>query len=165
MRNHSWLAASCVAVFVLVAGPAHPQSPPPDALTAARELITTMQTADQFKAILPVVIRNLKPAIVQGRPEVERDFDAIMPIMLDAMNARVSEIVDQITALYARTFTVDELREVTAFYRGPTGQKFLQRLPQITQESMAIGQKFGQSVATEMQGRIIEELRKRGHKI
>jgi len=26
---------------------------------------------------------------------------------------------------------------------------------------MAIGQKFGQSVATEMQGRIIEELRKR----
>ena len=163
MRNRSRLAAACVAVFV--AGPARPQSPPPDALTAARELITTMQTADQFKAILPVVIRNLKPAIVQGRPEVERDFDAIMPIMLDAMNARVSEIVDQITALYARTFTVDELREVTAFYRGPTGQKFLQRLPQITQESMAIGQKFGQSVATEMQGRIIEELRKRGHKI
>ena len=30
---------------------------------------------------------------------------------------------------------------------------------------MAIGQKFGQSVATEMQSRIIEELRKRGHKI
>jgi hypothetical protein len=28
-----------------------------------------------------------------------------------------------------------------------------------------IGQKFGQSVATEMQGRIVEELRKRGHKI
>ncbi len=163
MRNRSRLAAACVAVFV--AGPARPQSPPPDALSAARELIMTMRTADQFKAILPVVIRNLKPAIVQSRPEVERDFDAIMPLLLDAMNARVSEIVDQITALYARTFTVDELREVTAFYRGPTGQKFLQRLPQITQESMAIGQKFGQSVATEMQGRIIEELRKRGHKI
>jgi hypothetical protein len=79
MRNHSWLAAACVAVFVLVSGPARPQSPPPDALTAARELIVTMRAADQFKAILPVVVRNLKPAIVQGRPEVERDFDAIMP--------------------------------------------------------------------------------------
>jgi hypothetical protein len=33
------------------------------------------------------------------------------------------------------------------------------------QDSMAIGQKFGQSVATEMQNRIVEELRKRGHKI
>ena len=140
MRNHSRLAAACVAVFVLVAGPARPQSPPPDALTAARELIVTMRAADQFKAILPVVIRNLKPAIVQSRPEVERDFDAIMPIMLEAMNARVSEVIDQITALYARTFSVAELREVTAFYRGPTGQKFLEKVPQITQESMAIGQ-------------------------
>ena len=165
MRNHSRLAAACVAVFVLVAGPARPQSPPPDALTAARELIVTMRAADQFKAILPAVIRNLKPAIVQSRPEVERDFDAIMPIMLEAMNARVSEVIDQITALYARTFSVAELREVTAFYRGPTGQKFLEKVPQITQESMAIGQKFGQSVAAEMQSRIVEELRKRGHKL
>jgi hypothetical protein len=165
MRNHSWLAAACVAAVVLVAGPARPQSPPPDALTAARELIVTMRSADQFKAILPVIVRNLKPAIVQGRPEVERDLDAILPLLLEAMSARVNEIVDQITALYARTFTVDELREVTAFYRGPTGQKFLEKVPAITQESMAIGQKFGQSVATEMQSRIIEELRKRGHKI
>jgi hypothetical protein len=33
------------------------------------------------------------------------------------------------------------------------------------QESMAIGQKFGQSVAGELRNRIVEELRKRGHKI
>jgi hypothetical protein len=81
------------------------------------------------------------------------------------MSTRVNDIIDQITALYARTFSVDELREVTAFYRGPTGQKFLEKVPQITQESMAIGQRFGQSVATEMQSRIVEELRKRGHKL
>jgi len=50
-------------------------------------------------------------------------------------------------------------------YRSPVGQKFLLKLPAITQESMVIGQKFGQSVAGEMQGRIVEELRKRGHKL
>ena len=54
---------------------------------------------------------------------------------------------------------------VTAFYRTPTGEKFLQRLPTVTQQSMALGQKFGQSVASELQGRMIDELRKRGHKI
>ena len=88
-----------------------------------------------------------------------------MPLLMEGMGARVNEIVDEITALYARTFSVEELNAITAFYRSPVGQKFLLKLPAITQESMVIGQKFGQSVAGEMQGRIVEELRKRGHKL
>ena len=59
----------------------------------------------------------------------------------------------------------EELREVMAFYRGPTGQKFVQKLPAITQESMLIGQRFGQSIGGEIRARMIEELRKRGHDI
>jgi hypothetical protein len=74
-------------------------------------------------------------------------------------------MIDQVAALYARTFTAEELREVVAFYRGPTGQKFVQRLPLITQESMVIGQRFGQSIGTEIRDRMIDELRKRGHNI
>jgi hypothetical protein len=88
-----------------------------------------------------------------------------MPLMLDSMNARVNEIIDQVAALYARNFTAAELNEVVAFYRGPTGQKFIQKLPLITQESMVIGQRFGQSIGAEIRGRIVEELRKRGHDI
>jgi uncharacterized protein len=150
---------------LLASSPAPAQSPAPDAMAAARELVTTMQAADQFNALLPIIMKNLKPAIVQNRPEVDRDYDAIMPLLIAGMSARVNEIVDEITALYARTFTADELREVTAFYHGAVGQKFLKKQPVIMQESMAIGQKFGQSVAGELHNRIVEELRKRGHKI
>jgi hypothetical protein len=38
-------------------------------------------------------------------------------------------------------------------------------MPAIAQESMTMGQKFGQEVAGEMRNRMIEELRKRGHNI
>jgi uncharacterized protein len=168
MRRFSRTLVAGLTVFLLAAAPAPAQSPAPapdDAMTAARELITTMRTVDQFKAILPAILQNLKPAIVQNRPEVARDLDAVMPLLIEGMAARVNEIVDEITALYARNFSAEELNAITAFYRGPVGQKFLSKLPAITQESMVIGQKFGQSVATEMQGRIVEELRKRGHKI
>src|SRR6478736_1350150 len=128
-------------------------------------LIVTMRAADYFKTIMPAIVQQLKPAIVQNRPQVERDYDAIMPLMLDSMNARVSEIIEQVAALYARNFTAAELNEVVAFYRGPTGQKFIQKLPLITQESMVIGQRFGQSIAAELRSRIVAELRKRGHDI
>ena len=157
--------AACLTMVLLAAGPASAQAPTPDTLAAARELVVVMRTAESFKAIMPIIVKNLKPAIVQNRPQVERDYDAIIPLMLESMNARVSEIIDQIAALYARTFTAEELREVTAFYRGPTGQKLVEKLPVITQESMMIGQRFGQAVAGELRGRIVDELRKRGHDI
>ena len=163
--ERSWMRAVCVTICLLAAGPAGAQSPSPDTLAAARELIVTMRAADYFKTIMPAIVQQLKPAIVQNRPQVERDYDAIMPLMLDSMNARVNEIIDQVAALYARNFTAAELNEVVAFYRGPTGQKFIQKLPLITQESMVIGQRFGQSIATELRSRIVDELRKRGHDI
>jgi hypothetical protein len=170
MRKHSsiknsWMRAACLTICLLVASPIGAQSPSPEAMAAARELIVTMRAADYFKTLMPAIMQQLKPAIVQNRPQVERDYDAIMPLLLDSMNARVNEIIDQIAALYARTFSADELREVVAFYRGATGQKFVQKLPLITQESTVIGQRFGQSISAEIRARIVDELRKRGHDI
>ena len=154
MQSRRLTLMAALAVCLLFASlPARAQAPSPEAMAAAHDLIVTMRAADYFKAI------------VQNRPEVERDYDAVIPLLLEGMNARVNEIIDQIAAIYARNFTAEELREVTAFYRGPTGQKFVQKLPAITQESMVVGQRFGQAVGGEIRARMIEELRKRGHNI
>ena len=77
----------------------------------------------------------------------------------------MNEVIDQIAAVYARTYTADELREAVALYRGPTGQKIVQKLPALLQESMAVGQRFGQSIGNELRDRMVDELRKRGHNI
>ena len=159
------IAVAILAAALLHGGPAATQTPSPDALAAAKELIVTMRAADQLKNLFPVIMQQLKPAIVQGRPQVEKDYDAIMPALVDGMLARSNELVELMAIVYARNFTAAEIREVTAFYRGPAGQKFLEKMPAITQESMQAGQKWGQTVAGEMRGRIIEELRKRGHNI
>ncbi len=166
MQSRRLTLTAALAVCLLFAAlPARAQAPSPEAMAAAHDLIVTMRAADYFKAIMPAIMQSMKPAIVQNRPEVERDYDAVMPLLLEGMNARVNEIIDQIAAIYARNFTAEELREVTAFYRGPTGQKFVQKLPAITQESMVVGQRFGQAVGGEIRARMIDELRKRGHNI
>ena len=125
----------------------------------------TMRFADQFRATFPMVMQNLKPAIVQNRPEVERDFDAVVPLLLDTMSPRLNEVIEAMASMYALYFTADELRDLTSFFRTPTGEKYLQKAPTVIQQSMAIGQRFSQSIAPEMHNRVIEELRKRGHKI
>ena len=161
-----FIAASFIALCLIGRGPAAAQpaaTPTQDALAAARELVQVARAADQLKLILPSIIQALKPAVVQGRPEVERDFDAFAPALLDNMSARLPEFADEIVLIYARNFTPGEMREMTTFYRTPVGQKLLEKLPTVTQESMRVGQAWGQRIGEEVQNRMIEELRKRGH--
>jgi hypothetical protein len=153
----------CVVLSLLFLAPVQAQSPNAGAEAAAKELIDTMRLTEQFKAVLPVIIRQIKPAIVQNRPEVDRDFDALAPKLLGVMGARLDELANAIALIYASNFTESEIRDLTAFYRSPTGQKLLQKLPSVTQQTMIAGQKFGQSTAADLQKQMLEELRLKGH--
>jgi hypothetical protein len=57
------------------------------------------------------------------------------------------------------------MKDIIAFYRGATGQKLLAKGPVIAQQSMAAGQQLGAQIGRELQSRIIEELKKKGHNI
>jgi uncharacterized protein len=161
-----FVMAGFIALYLIGSGPAAAQTAPTqDALAAARELVQVARATDQLKLILPSIIQALKPAVVQGRPEVEKDFDAFAPALLDNMTARLPEFTAEIVVIYARNFTPEEMRQMTAFYRTPVGQKLLEKLPTVTQESMRVGQAWGQRIGAEVQNRMIEELRKKGHNI
>ena len=114
---------------------------------------------------MPALLQGLKPAIVQNRPEVERDFDALAPKLAEAFAPHYETMVNGIAAVYASHFTAEELREVEAFYRRPVGQKMLERLPTITQQSMQLGQSIGTKAGEELRARMTDELRKKGHNI
>ena len=156
------IAGLVVATLLLIA-PAHAQSANPDAEAAARELVDTMKLPDQFKAVLPTIIQHMKPAIVQNRADVARDFDAMMPVVQENMAARLGELSNAMAAVYASNFTAAELGDLTAFYKSPTGQKLLQKTPVIAAQTMAAGQKFGQAAAADAQKQMTDELRSKGH--
>jgi hypothetical protein len=175
MLRHSWIVAAFLGLSIGAASaqaPAPPAQAPaaapaanPAAIAAARSLVNTMKLADQFRGLMPLIMQGLKPAIVQGRPEVERDLDAMMPKLLDAFNPYYTNMVDGIVSVYATNFTPEELAEMEAFYQRPTGQKMLAKTQVVMQQSMQVGQMFGQKAAEDLRNVAIEELRKKGHKI
>jgi hypothetical protein len=165
MRHWVTIAAAALIAAFIAAGPAFSQGASPDAMAAARELVQASRVADQFKMLLPMISQQLKPAVAQGRPEVERDYEKIMPMVAEAANERIGQILDTIANVYARNFTADEMRQLTAFYRTPTGQKLLEKTPLVAQQSMEAGNKIGVQIMQDLQAKITDELRKRGHKI
>ena len=165
MAKHAWIVGCLLVLSLSWPGPALPQTASPQSLAAAKELMVAARLTEQVKLMLPTIMDQLKPLIVRGNPQAERDFELLTPMMLTAMNGHLDAFAEKGAAVYARHFTVEELRQITAFYRTPAGGKFVQKQPVILQENVAIAQEFAQAVAKESQARMTEELRKRGHKL
>ncbi len=141
------------------------KDPKPAAVSAARELVATIKFADKFNAIMPTIMKNLKGAMIQNRPEIEKDYDALTPVLLDGMRQRVGELQEAVALIYAANFTIDEMHAVTAFYKTPAGQSYLSKTVTVGEQTMAAGREFGQMVGAEAQKKMIDELRKKGHTI
>jgi len=165
MTKTAWMTGCLLALFLAWPGAALPQTPSAEALATAKELIRVSNAADQLKTLGPLLMKQMKPAIVQNRPQIERAYDEIMPKMLESMNSEMSAIMDATAIIYANNFTVEEMRAIAAFYSQPVGQKLLQKMPVVMQQSMQMGQKFGESLARDLDEKMRGELRKRGHNI
>jgi hypothetical protein len=61
-----------------------------------------------------------------------------------------AELIDQLVPIYDKYYSKEDLDGLLAFYESPVGQKVLKTMPQVMQESMQIGQAWGQRKAVEV---------------
>src|SRR5471032_1911610 len=103
------------SVFLFSISAASAQTPSPDAMTAARSLVTTMKLPEQYKALLPGILLGLRRTLTQDRPEIESDYDSMKPMIEAAFTPYYTAMLDGVAAIYANNYTVAELREMETF--------------------------------------------------
>lgn len=156
------LIASIALAQGACAADAAPASPAPENAAAVRELLDAMNYRTTFKAsmeqmakTMPNVMRQQMEATVKAdtsltdaqRKERLQQLEAQAPKMAEMLNSiltdpgLVADMEVEMTALYSRHFTADELKQIAAYYRTPVGMKSMQVMPQVMAESMAIGQR------------------------
>ncbi len=69
------------------------------------------------------------------------------------------DLVDLIVPIYNKHFTYDEIQGLIQFYKTPIGQKFIETLPAISQESSEAGRQWGEKIGLE----VIKELEEKGY--
>lgn len=151
-------------LLLLVCG-ASAETQSPEAMATARKLVVTLKIADQYRALLPQLLLKLRPVVAQDRPEIERDYDAMTAPGAEIYAPVFTAMIDQIAAVYATTFTLDELRQIEAFYAQPAGQKLLAQADALAQATAQIAQDASQKAADQLKQRLIEALRQKGHKL
>jgi uncharacterized protein len=141
------------------------QTPSPDAMTAARSLVTTMKLPEQYKALLPAILLGLRRTLTQERPEIESDYDSMKPMLDAAFAPYYTAMLDDVAAIYANNYTVAEMRDLETFFQRPVGQKYLEKAPAVTQQISQVTQDASRKAADELRTRLTEALRQKGHKL
>lgn len=163
------IVAAAVTAFALAgAAPSYAQAPAPAAaainpaaVTAARELFDAMNYRSMMKETMLQMAQSmegtLRPMLEQainannqldaaGKKKAMAMIEPKLPemnkIMMEfiADPALVDQTLEQAIPLYARTFTVDEIHQITAFYRTPVGAKLLATMPKLSAELMQSSQ-------------------------
>jgi hypothetical protein len=129
LRNlASALALSCV---LCAAAPA--QDPSSSHEAAAVELLELMDIEAQMAGGAAAMAN----AMVQQNPALAPYRDVILAWAATFMTWEV--FGPRFVSMYTETFTAEELRAMTAFYRTPTGQKALRLQPELMNRGALIG--------------------------
>jgi hypothetical protein len=160
--------ASLALVGILYA--AQPAMAAPDdnaqRLEKARALIEATGAAALSQQMMDGVTHQLETVMLSQNPGREKDIrslvqDYVRPALKDGM----PELIQGFEALYASNFTVDEMDQIIAFYRTPVGRKTLQQMPQIMQQSMALGQAWAGKMMQQAEASFTAAAKERGLKL
>lgn len=114
----------------------------------AEELLVLMNLPQSLEQSLAAMRQAMPAQLVQMSkamgeelpPEASQQSQQTMEILSEEL--RWEKMKDDYVALYATTFSGDELKGLIAFYQSPAGQAFVAKQPALMQASMALNQKL-----------------------
>lgn len=137
-------------------------APDAAALAAAKEFLEVSGASRQIETVVPVMLAQMLDVFVKMKPTARKEIEEAFAAAGKTMLARKGELIAEIAPVYARKMTAGELREMIAFFKSPTGVRFVSLQPAFLQESMAIGARWGQRIGQELEAEVRRDLKKRG---
>jgi hypothetical protein len=156
------LAGFALALALLTA-PAAAEDFSESHILAARETIAAARASEQFDQILPVLADQAKALFQRSNPSLVGEIDEVVSTVALDLAKRRPELERELERVWAARFTEEELKEISAFYASPVGQKFGKNMPLVIQDSVRSAGIWRDAVSTEIVTKSREELIKRGH--
>lgn len=135
---------------------------------AVMELTTLTGAKVQYEKMLTILSRSMQQGFNQGlmkavqlHPVPQSKRKKASKILQKHFNDFIKQyerhmkktmtwegLVKEVYApLYLKNFTVKEIKDIIAFYKSPTGKKFLQKSPQLIQDaSKTVNNKYGKQL-------------------
>jgi hypothetical protein len=137
--------ASAAAAPAPAAAPAEKVDPAKDA--AIRHLMEITDTSKMGDRISNMITMRVRSVMSQALPQDQ--LEKFMETFSDKFTAGAppSAVTEAIIPVYARHFSLEDVRNLIQFYESPLGQRVVKNLPIVSQESQEIGLDLDQKAA------------------
>jgi len=165
--THHGFTAAFVAIVLSCANAVRAQSAPDPALTADIEKLLEITKANQIGVQMSsIVSQQVVDGLARQQPDVPPRMVEIVKQVLGEQFARAFGGPDgmqpKLVAVYAKHFTVQDVRGLIAFYSTDLGKKLIDQTPLLVQESAAVGQEWATQHMPEMMRTLEQRLRSEG---
>lgn len=150
-------------VCVALSFPAAAQQPTPSAMATARELIEIKGATNMFDALIPGIVESVKNTFLPTHPQLAKELADVAAQLRNEFSSRRAEISNEFAGLYAQRFTEQEMKEAIAFYKTPTGKKFVAQEPTVVDQALSGIQARANKMSEEVMVRFRAEMKKKGH--
>lgn len=163
IRSMSRVRATATAILlsgVMFGASAQAQEISPEHLAAARAAVTALGATSQFDAILPGLSERLKAELIQGSPNVEEAISSTVDAQALALAPRRADLERESATIFARTFSLEELKGITDFYNSEAGKKLLTHGPIATRELLKAADIWAAGINRDLSANSMAELQK-----
>ena len=113
------------------------------------ELMEVMGTKQNLHNILNTMVVQYKSSY----PNISSEFwkKAIS-------EENVNDLFNRMIPLYSKYYNEKEINDLIVFYKTPTGKKMVETMPQVMNESMQIGEKWGAEIGSKIQAELDSQI-------
>ncbi len=148
MKVKLFVSAVLLSLVTTVNGAAFAQTPTnSNAPTNAQET----EKINNIKQLLAVTgAANLSQQIItQMLVSIKSQYPQVPQKAWDVFQGEIKpdDLLNELIPIYSKYYTNEEIKQIVAFYQSPLGKKIITVLPQLTQESIVVGQRYGAEAA------------------
>ena len=165
MRLRASVLAASILAWAAFAPLVHAQTQDPAVRQEVAKLLEMTGTSQMAAQAASMVAGQILDGLRSNVSISPRAIDVAKEVLDEEFKATMSAPDGLMTALgdvYARHFTIDDIKGLVAFYSSDLGKKIISALPKLMQESMQVAQEWTAREMPRIQRAIEDRLKKEG---
>lgn len=156
-------AMLAVLLTVFAAPPAYAEELTAEKRADIEKLLDMTGTVALAKQMAAASAAQIVDVVRKVRPDIpQRALDVIPAEVQYVFEANMDSFVEAIIPVYHKHYTGKEIKELLRFYSTDLGRKTIQVMPALMNDSMRVGQKWGESLGPAIEQRINARLKDEG---
>jgi uncharacterized protein len=137
----------------------------PEHLDLARKYVELTDKSGVYEVALVETAVETMRTILSQNPEILDPVNTAIEKTLTAYKGNKGQLMDQFARVYALTFTMDELKEIVAFYESPVGNKLVTANASINPTLQDVMNVFQINLKQEFYAKVRAELKAAGYDV